>query len=105
MYDEKSARKEYKTDIGVWFFPDHYTTEWYAPEYFSDFLISANQFTIKCNIFAESGAETCKLLAQYDIYMVRFDVRQQGLEYRNFASSVKNIDEKMVGCLSNGEMK
>jgi hypothetical protein len=105
MQDEYSADWEYPGVVDDWFQPEKYLYEWSIPKDFSSLELHAEQYRIGCNVYRETGSEECDFVAQYGVYLVRFSICLQHLANEDVISMLKEIDNRMVSCLSGEDSK
>jgi hypothetical protein len=100
LTDEESANRAYvdfeERDFSVL----DYLEEWKLPSELSHVQFSANSHRLGCNIYRDSGAEECNLLAQYGPYLVQFNIRQHGLQYSKIVPVFEEINKRMAKCIS-----
>jgi len=100
LENEKSAYHAYEDVVEEEFSTSKYLSEWSSPVELSSLLLSSDVQRIGCNIFIDTGAEECRLLAQYGPYLVRFSIRSHVLKHNDVASLIEDVDRRMVECLS-----
>jgi hypothetical protein len=97
----EETERQYFEEVDSWFSPREGWTEWYIPRGLNYESSIADQYRVGCYTHKTSGVETCKMMAQYDVYLTRFHSDMSSImTYYDLYRILQTIDNKMAECLA-----
>lgn len=98
--DITGAAAEFDRQLPIQFFVDEFTSEWEIPDGLEFESPLADRYKVACASFSERI--DCQMLAQYNIYVVKFGASiTPTLTYEEFGDLLETIDVRMVQFLGN----
>jgi len=98
--DEREASKEYHDFVRAFFSVRDNEMEWQIPPEITYRSQVADQDHLGCSTHLPSGVQRCQFIAQYEVYIVRFDAdMSEVMTYTDFERILQDIDRRMSECL------
>jgi hypothetical protein len=94
------AEEGYFDLVTSWFDTPEDATDWYIPSKFNYNSPIVTHYRFGCRTYRPSGVESCQLVAQYGVYLVRFHTFMSSImTYDDLERILQAIDDKMAKCL------
>jgi len=99
--DKREATKGYHDFVGDFFSTRDTETEWEIPPEITFRSQVADQDHLGCSTHIRSSVRRCQFIAQYEVYIVRFDAdMSEVMTYAGFERILQDIDSRMTQCLN-----
>lgn len=99
----QKAKEGYPELASSWFHIREDETDWYTPTEFDYKSLVANQYRFGCQTHQSSSGEieTCQLVAQHEVYIMRFHTLMSPImTYNDLGHILQDIDNKTAQCLA-----